>query len=425
MIIRNRRKRESLFRRLLRPLSSTAPLPGCLSVLSPSAFQDEVAKEIFRSNRRKKDPEFGVISIKFCDPKISNEDLVHLIDAFGERLRVTDSLGWHQLKLSILLPETDRDGAGKVAYSLDQIALEKDIDVETTLSIYPWDDSLIGEFKNQSSSSDDDQGSGPQSPGNNGSSLSEESFPVDLKDQEIKRFDSGHGGVALMAPPKLSQKLSQVEPSKGTGNRYLFAASSATPVWKRGIDIAGAGVGLVMLAPLFVGIAALIKLSSKGPVFFRQKREGKDGQIFHIFKFRTMVPDAELKKDELRKFSEQDGPAFKLTHDPRVTVIGQYLRKSCVDELPQLINVLLGHMSMVGPRPLPVNESQACLPWQRQRLSVLPGMTCIWQARGGRDIKFNEWMRMDMEYIRNRGFIYDIRLIGETAYVVLLHRGSV
>ena len=136
---------------------------------------------------------------------------------------------------------------------------------------------------------------------------------------------------------------------------------AASDVYKR-----QAGVGLVMLAPLFVGIAALIKLSSKGPVFFRQKREGKDGQIFHIFKFRTMVPDAELKKDELRKFSEQDGPAFKLTHDPRVTVIGQYLRKSCVDELPQLINVLRGHMSMVGPRPLPVNESQACLPWQRQ-----------------------------------------------------------
>ena len=138
-----------------------------------------------------------------------------------------------------------------------------------------------------------------------------------------------------------------------------------------------------------------------------------------------MCIDAEAKKDDLRKFSEQDGPAFKLTDDPRVTRLGKYLRKSCIDELPQLINIVAGQMSIVGPRPLPVNESQQCLPWQRQRLTVLPGLTCTWQARGGRDVKFSEWMRMDLEYIEQRGLWFDLRLIGETAMVVVMHKGSV
>ena len=204
-----------------------------------------------------------------------------------------------------------------------------------------------------------------------------------------------------------------------------FNRSKKTPLWKRAIDMGCAGVGLMLLSPVLLGTALAIKATSKGPVFFRQRREGKDGEIFHIFKFRTMCVDAEAKKDDLRKFSEQDGPAFKLTDDPRVTRLGKYLRKSCIDELPQLLNVVAGEMSIVGPRPLPVNESQQCLPWQRQRLTVLPGLTCTWQARGGRDVKFSEWMRMDLDYIEQRGFWFDLRLIGETALVVVMHKGSV
>jgi lipopolysaccharide/colanic/teichoic acid biosynthesis glycosyltransferase len=198
-----------------------------------------------------------------------------------------------------------------------------------------------------------------------------------------------------------------------------------TPVWKRAIDIVGAGVGILVLSPLFIGAAIAIKLSAPGPVFFRQMREGKDGKPFGILKFRTMVIDAEAKQEELREQSEQDGPAFKLKDDPRVTKVGKYLRKSCIDELPQLFNVLVGQMSLVGPRPLPIGESEQCRAWQRQRLSVLPGCTCIWQARGGRDIKFSKWMRMDLEYIHKRSFLYDLRLILETVYIAVLHRGSV
>ena len=138
-----------------------------------------------------------------------------------------------------------------------------------------------------------------------------------------------------------------------------------------------------------------------------------------------MCMDAENQQAALRAQSEQDGPAFTLTNDPRVTSVGKYRRKSCVDELPQLINVLMGQMSLVGPRPLPVGESLGCKTWQRQRLTVLPGLTCTWQAHGGRDTEFEEWMRMDLDYIKNRSFVFDAKLICITALFAVMHRGSV
>jgi len=245
-------------------------------------------------------------------------------------------------------------------------------------------------------------------------------------------FSNGdnNGGVATLTPPTASlsakaQTASVTRLSGGSGIRMKFARPEATPFWKRAIDVAGAGVGLMLLSPVFAVAAVAIKTSSRGPVFFLQEREGKDGEVFRILKFRTMCADAESQKANLREFSEQDGPAFKLKNDPRITKVGKYLRKSCIDELPQLYNVLTGSMSLVGPRPLPVDESMSCLPWQRQRLTVLPGLTCTWQARGGRDIKFAEWMRMDIEYINQRGFWFDLKLIGETAVVAVMHKGSV
>jgi len=229
------------------------------------------------------------------------------------------------------------------------------------------------------------------------------------------------GNTAIAMVPSVAKANTQLY---GTGHSIMFR-SDKTPVWKRAIDIVGSGIGILMLSPVFIGAAIAIKLSAPGPVFFCQMREGKDGKPFGILKFRTMVIDAEAKQDELREQSEQDGPAFKLKDDPRITKVGKYLRKSCIDELPQLFNVLVGQMSLVGPRPLPVGESEQCNAWQRQRLSVLPGCTCIWQARGGRDIKFSQWMRMDLEYIHKRSFVYDLRLILETVYIAVLHKGSV
>ena len=171
--------------------------------------------------------------------------------------------------------------------------------------------------------------------------------------------------------------------------------------------------------------AGAIKYSSKGPVFFLQHREGKDGKRFGILKFRTMVVNAEALQTDLLNQSEQDGPSVQANNDPRVTKVGKYLRKSCIDELPQLWNVLKGDMSLVGPRPLPLHESLACTAWQRARLTVLPGLTCTWQAYGGRDVKFAQWMQMDLDYIKRRSFWFDLRLIFDTACIALMHRGSV
>ncbi|MFV1967312.1 MAG: sugar transferase [Pirellulaceae bacterium] len=195
------------------------------------------------------------------------------------------------------------------------------------------------------------------------------------------------------------------------------------PVWKRLIDVVGASIGLLMLAPLLGAAALVVKLTSRGPVIFRQRRVGLGGRPFWIYKFRTMCIDAEQRKADLMARNEQDGPAFKIKNDPRVTPVGRFLRKSCIDELPQLVNVIKGDMTLVGPRPLPSDETAGCRQWERRRLDVTPGMTCIWQA-DGRRVAFPDWMRMDIRYLRNRTFWQDVKLIWKTFLKVLFFRAS-
>jgi lipopolysaccharide/colanic/teichoic acid biosynthesis glycosyltransferase len=158
-------------------------------------------------------------------------------------------------------------------------------------------------------------------------------------------------------------------------------------------------------------------------VFFKQRRAGLGGRPFTIYKFRTMVVDAEAQKSQLRHKSEQDGPAFKIKHDPRITRIGRILRESSLDELPQLFNVLKGDMSLVGPRPLPVDESEGCATWHRRRLDVTPGLTCIWQVHGRSSVSFVEWIRMDRRYIRALSIWQDIKLMLLTIPSILMRRG--
>jgi lipopolysaccharide/colanic/teichoic acid biosynthesis glycosyltransferase len=192
--------------------------------------------------------------------------------------------------------------------------------------------------------------------------------------------------------------------------------------WKRSIDVAGAGLGILLLSPLLIVTALLIKLTSKGPVFFMQPRNGLGGQPFDVYKFRTMIVDAEAQQVALRMFSHQDGPAFKMKNDPRVTSIGRFLRKSCIDELPQLINVLKGEMSLVGPRPMYCKETAQIDQWQRRRLDVTPGLTCIWQVYGKSRVTFTEWMRMDIRYLLKRSIVQDIKLIFSTAVKVISYK---
>jgi lipopolysaccharide/colanic/teichoic acid biosynthesis glycosyltransferase len=196
------------------------------------------------------------------------------------------------------------------------------------------------------------------------------------------------------------------------------------PFWKRVIDIVGALCGILIFSPLMIVAAIGVRLSSPGPIIFKQKRSGLAGRPFQIYKFRTMVNNAESKRKELEALSEQDGPAFKITNDPRLTTVGKILRKTSVDELPQFFNVLKGDMSLVGPRPLPCSESEGCLPWQKHRMNITPGLTCIWQVKGRSRVGFDDWVRMDMAYMRRRTFWRDIQIIFATIPAVLLRRGA-
>ncbi len=193
---------------------------------------------------------------------------------------------------------------------------------------------------------------------------------------------------------------------------------------KRGVDIAGAAVGLMLATPVIAAAAAAIKLTSPGPVLFHQVRCGVNGRRFMMPKLRTMVVDAEALQDQLEHLNEMDGPVFKMKDDPRVTTVGHFLRRSSIDELPQLWSVLVGDMSLVGPRPPIPSEVVQYQGSERRRLSMRPGLTCLWQVSGRNDVQFDEWMRLDLEYIDTWSMSQDMRILLRTVPQVLFARGS-
>jgi lipopolysaccharide/colanic/teichoic acid biosynthesis glycosyltransferase len=182
---------------------------------------------------------------------------------------------------------------------------------------------------------------------------------------------------------------------------------------------------LIGLSPLFLVAALLIKLTSAGPAFFVQDRVGLNKRIFQLYKFRTMVQDAEKKLAELEHLNEISGPVFKIKNDPRIIPIGRLLRKTSIDELPQLINVLKGDISLVGPRPLPIRDYEGFdEDWQRRRFSVRPGITCLWQINGRSNVSFEKWMELDMEYIDSWSLLLDLKILLKTVPAVLRGGGA-
>lgn len=193
---------------------------------------------------------------------------------------------------------------------------------------------------------------------------------------------------------------------------------------KRIFDLVLSLLLLVLMAPLFFIIAVAIKLTSPGPVFFRQKRTGRNGRIFTMLKFRSMVDKAEAFKATLAERNIMSGPVFKIGNDPRVTPLGKFLRQASLDELPQLVNVLAGHMSFVGPRPLPFNESLQISGELRRRLAVRPGITCLWQVSGRNNVDFQDWMRLDLRYVDNWSWRLDLEILLRTIPAVLAGKGA-
>lgn len=299
-------------------------------------------------------------------PASDSEKCARLETFLDGRLRLIDEIGrLDSGVVAALLPYTAASGAAKVA--ADGLTCLEDAETppEVRLFVYPWNED-------------------PQTP-----------EPID-------------------APSSPGAELTAEDMGA------LFCRS--LPPWKRVVDLVGATTAAVLAAPVLLAAAAAVRLSSPGPAFFAQWRAGAGGRPFRMYKLRTMYVGAEASRDELAERNEQDGPAFKIVDDPRVTPIGRLLRKSSIDELPQIWNVLRGEMSLVGPRPLPCEESDAAEPWQRRRLDVTPGLTCIWQTRRERFVPFDHWMRMDLAYVRRRGLWRDAWLLWKTIPTVLLGR---
>ncbi|WP_366247714.1 sugar transferase [Terribacillus aidingensis] len=202
-------------------------------------------------------------------------------------------------------------------------------------------------------------------------------------------------------------------------NTVLNDDSKSYLISKRIMDVILSLIGIILLLPVFVLISIIIKIEDyNGSVFFYQERVGKNGRKFNMYKFRSMVSNAEELKATLINENEADGPVFKIKNDPRITKIGRVLRKTSLDELPQLFNVLIGDMSLVGPRPPLPEEVKLYTDYEKQRLIVIPGLTCYWQIGGRSNISFREWIELDLKYIRERNLWIDIKLILKTVFVL-------
>jgi exopolysaccharide biosynthesis polyprenyl glycosylphosphotransferase len=209
---------------------------------------------------------------------------------------------------------------------------------------------------------------------------------------------------------------------------YAGPANGWPVLAKRFIDILLSTAALLILSPALILTAIVIKLTSPGPVFFVQKRVGLNKRVFNIFKFRTMVPDAEKRLKDLEHLNEVSGPVFKIMRDPRITPIGSFLRKTSIDELPQLLNVVKGDMSLVGPRPLQLRDYELLTEggpdWQRCRFSVRPGITCLWQVNGRSSLPFEQWMELDQEYVHKWSLWLDVQILAKTIPAVLKGSGA-
>ncbi len=348
------------------------PLKGTVHSSEPhvvrSLEQTAIMIERERARSDRTDIGFSLLAIRSDENRPGKSALTRLANYLTSRLRLTDDLGWlDEYQLGVVLPATSPTGAWKLAELLQEERADANI-FDYKVYYYPSDE----HFEHEAES-------------------------------ETARSERG--------------KMLHGEPMEPLFARPIHS-------WKRWLDIIGAVVALTLFSPVLILAALAIRLTSAGPIIFGQLRSGRGGVPFRIYKFRSMVIDAEMRKGDLLAQNEQDGPAFKIRSDPRVTWVGRIIRKTSVDELPQLWNVLKGEMSLVGPRPLPCDETQNCQSWQRRRVDVTPGMTCIWQLYGRSSVSFDTWMRMDISYIRKQSLINDVKLLAGTVPVMVWRRSG-
>ncbi|HUR28087.1 MAG TPA: sugar transferase [Planctomycetota bacterium] len=321
-----------------------------------------------------------------------------------ERLRSTDLVGRiGSDQLGLLLSDTALEGAQIVGDWIDTVAAEVGLQLDAMIYAYP----SVDEARS--------------------TALDEEETESDGLEESLAERDASANG-SPREEDSMRDTDSVLEDRSPQG-RWPVAdlwceLSEPIPMWKRTLDILGAGTALVALSPLLLCTAIAIKLDSPGPVIFCQKRAGRGARPFDFFKFRSMHVGAEARRAELAAKNEQEGPIFKMRNDPRVTRVGRILRRWSIDELPQLWNILRGDLSLVGPRSPTFDEVAKYERWQRRRLNVTGGVTCIWQVSGRSQVGFRDWMRMDLRYVRARGLWLDLCLLAKTVPAVLTCKGA-
>ena len=358
-------------------------IPEDSTIHSVADFDVILAKEKARADRN--NHVFSLVSFKIT-PLISDKDsIIYFAHYLKNRIRITDDIGW-----------MDKDSIGVLLFNSLKFDAEKFIEkilrrsppnicYNYSILTYPEDKieqlHAVGICTNPREH---------QHPINGSGSLPDHSRATD---------------------ENIAQKLHPV---------FFHKVS----FWKRLCDISLSLLALIVFSPLFLTLAIAVKLTSKGPVFYRQRRAGLGGAPFTMLKFRTMKVGAEEMKSDLQSFNERTGPAFKMGNDPRVTKIGKILRQWSLDELPQFINVLKGEMSLVGPRPPTFDEVEQYNSWHNYRLEMRPGITCIWQVYARHDKSFDNWVRLDIKYRREQSFLLDLKLIALTVPAVLSRRGA-
>jgi lipopolysaccharide/colanic/teichoic acid biosynthesis glycosyltransferase len=355
-----------------------APAPH---VASPCDFTTSVCRERARADRS--GDEFSVVTF-------TGEDRVlHQIAKYlAGRSRIIDQYGWKEEGgVWLLLPHCPPNSAAKIARDICQpFSAGQE---QASYELYHYAAGSKGPRENRS-----------------------------CQNSQSEHHSGDHGDCSDSNDSTQGESLKETEAVEPLVAR-------AMPRSKRALDVFLAAVAIVVFAPVLAVVSVLVKLTSPGPVYFGQLRAGRGGKPFRMYKFRTMVPDAEQLKSQLLAHNEQDGPAFKMKKDPRITRVGRVLRATGIDELPQLWNVLRGEMSIVGPRPLPLSEAADCAPWQQERLDITPGLTCWWQVSDRwTSVPFADWMRMDIRYARQRSLATDLKLILRTIAFVIRRKGT-
>lgn len=399
---------ESTNPRMKRGKRNTSPSP---LLLSPRDMEAVILKERMRCDRHSQFFALIVMQLLPINGMSQTKQMRLVAKALHHKLRMTDEKGL-LLKggLGVMLPMTNVFGARKVQQTIVDACELIGIQIDASIFTYGSSETFERGVKNDNRDLHD----------------SDSDFGLECRTQASIHAASH----VIMKPHARAIRADGDSQLRSVGSAELNHHSTVStthfcpqyPKWKRATDVVGSLIGLLFAGPVILTAAIAIKATSKGPVFFRQMRTGQFGNPFVMYKLRTMVVDAEELKAKLHALNERDGPAFKIKNDPRVTLVGKFLRSTGIDELPQLWNILIGNMAIVGPRPLPCHEDAQCKTWQRRRLDTKPGLTCVWQISKSRDISFEDWMRMDLQYSRKRSVRSDVSLVFKTVMAVFLGR---